>query len=327
MTRRSITRRRWLGRSGAAAVGIGTFGRANADDEPIDADEDDEDDPDDADELPLFDAHTHLIPDRIGDRAGVDADQLVDWMDEHGIDRAVVLTMDSPEAYPVTAPPWWVLEEADRYPDRLVPFVTVDPRRLVYGEETVAGRIEEFVDRGAAGFGELKVGLPIDDDRLHTVYEQLAEHGLPLLIHTDRTALTDEVGLPGLESILASYPEMDLLAHARGWWAHVSADVTAAEMGELPDRSVESGGRVDELLSEYDNLYGDLSAASGWTALTRDETWASEFLDRHAEQLVFGSDYLTRGQSVPQLDLFERFDLDERSWRRIRHENVEEILR
>lgn len=323
MTRRSITRRRWLGRSGATAVGIGTVGLASADDEESNEEDDDESP---THELPLVDAHTHLIPDRIGDRAGVDADQLVEWMDEHGIDRAIVLTMDSPEAYPVTAPPWWVLEEAEQYPDRLIPFVTVDPRRLVYGEETVVGRIEEFVERGAAGFGELKAGLPIDDDRLHTVYEEVADQELPLLIHTDRTALTDEVGLPGLESILASYPEIDVLAHARGWWAHVSADVTAAEMGDLPSGPVEPGGRVDELLSEYDNLYGDLSSASGWAALTRDEAWASEFLDRHDEQLVFGSDYLTRGQSVPQLELFDRFDLDERSWRRIRHENIEEIL-
>jgi predicted TIM-barrel fold metal-dependent hydrolase len=50
------------------------------------------------------------------------------------------------------------------------------------------------------------------------------------------------------------------------------------------------GGYTDRLLSDYPNIYGDLSAGSGLNALTRDEEHAREFLIRHQDKLLFGSD-------------------------------------
>ena len=37
-------------------------------------------------------------------------------------------------------------------------------------------------------------------------------------------------------------------------------------------------------------MYGDLSAGSGLHALTRDEGHAKQFLERHQDKLVYGSD-------------------------------------
>ena len=278
-------------------------------------------------EPPLFDAHTHLIPEpRRGDDP-LTADGLVEWMDANGVDRAVVHALDSPESFPVQVPSWWVLEAVRAYPDRLVPFCTVDPRTVVYGTDTVAARIDRYVERGARGFGELKAGLPIDDSRLEVLYERCAEHDLPVLFHTDEKAMVDDVGLPRLEDVLASYPEVDFLAHAHAWWAHISADVTRADRGRYPDRPVEPGGRVPELLERYDNIYGDLAGGSGWNALVRDEGYAQRFLEAHHEQLLFGTDYLTPGQTVPQFDLFERFDLGREARADLGYRNLERVLR
>jgi predicted TIM-barrel fold metal-dependent hydrolase len=47
---------------------------------------------------------------------------------------------------------------------------------------------------------------------------------------------------------------------------------------------------LDRLLSEYPNLYADLSAGSGYNALTRDEDFTAGFLERHPNQLLYGSD-------------------------------------
>ena len=49
-------------------------------------------------------------------------------------------------------------------------------------------------------------------------------------------------------------------------------------------------GYTDRLLSDYPNMYGDLSAGSGLNALTRDEDFARDFLIRHRDRLLFGSD-------------------------------------
>ncbi|MFP8952138.1 amidohydrolase family protein [Natrialbaceae archaeon A-arb3/5] len=278
-------------------------------------------------DLPLFDAHTHLIPEETLGRDPLTADELVAWMDDNGIDRAVVLALDSPESYPVQAPSWWILDEVESYPDRLVPFCTVDPRTLVYGDDPAEELVERYVERGARGFGELKAGLPIDDSQLETLYELCAEYDLPILFHTDEKAMMDEVGLPRLEDVLASYPEVDFLAHAHAWWAHISADVTWDDRSRYPDRPIEPGGRVPELLAEYDNIYGDISGLSGWNALTRDEDYGQAFLENYFDQLVFGTDYLYPGHEIEQFELFERFDLEREAWAAIRDENLDDVLR
>jgi hypothetical protein len=47
---------------------------------------------------------------------------------------------------------------------------------------------------------------------------------------------------------------------------------------------------ADRYLSDYPNMYGDLSAGSGLNALTRDEDHAREFIQRHQDKLLFGGD-------------------------------------
>ena len=55
-------------------------------------------------------------------------------------------------------------------------------------------------------------------------------------------------------------------------------------------RQSDTGGITDRLLSDYPNMYGDLSAGSGLNSMLRDEDHAREFLKRHQEKLMFGSD-------------------------------------
>jgi len=50
------------------------------------------------------------------------------------------------------------------------------------------------------------------------------------------------------------------------------------------------GGITDKWLSDYPNLFADLSANSGNNALTRDPSFTADFLKRHKDKLFFGSD-------------------------------------
>ena len=47
---------------------------------------------------------------------------------------------------------------------------------------------------------------------------------------------------------------------------------------------------TDKWLSEFPNLYGDISANSGNNALSRDPEFARGFVARHQDKLIFGSD-------------------------------------
>lgn len=276
--------------------------------------------------LPLVDAHTHIVPEAVWDRDPLDAEQLVEWMDENGVDRAVVLPLESPEAYPVPAPTWWVLEETAQYPERLLPFCSIDPRTIAY-EDAVEDRLERYVADGARGFGELKPGLAVDDPKLRAIYELCAEYELPVLFHADDKAMLDDPAFSRFEAIVASYPDVDFLGHGQGWWARISGDVDDDDLGGYPEGAIEPGGPVPELLSTYDNVYGELSGNSGWNALSRDPEYGQQFLESHHEQLLFGTDYLYPGYDVPNFRLFETFELDRSAWSDIRYENLLDLLR
>ena len=47
---------------------------------------------------------------------------------------------------------------------------------------------------------------------------------------------------------------------------------------------------TDTYLRDYANMYGDLSAGSGLNALKRDQDHARDFLHRHQDKLIYGSD-------------------------------------
>ena len=57
-----------------------------------------------------------------------------------------------------------------------------------------------------------------------------------------------------------------------------------------PKGPVTPGGLTDRYLADYPNMYGDLSAGSGLNALTRDEDFTRDFLTRHQDKLIYGSD-------------------------------------
>jgi predicted TIM-barrel fold metal-dependent hydrolase len=282
----------------------------------------------------LIDCHTHVGPTWINTEP-LTPETLLDWMDDSGIDRAVLLPLESPSAASYYSTTRSILDIADDY-DRFLPFCSFDPRVDLGTGAFVDSRkagfrqlIEQYVDRGARGFGEIKCNLPIDDDRMQLIYDLCGEFDLPMLFHLDDQSMMDEVGLPRLERMLESYPDADFIMHSHGWWSHISADVESDDLarGAMPDGPVVEGGRCDELLSEYDNLFADISAGSGWNALIRDEEYTRAFLQRHHEQVLFGTDKSYVGFEPQHAALFDRFSLSGDVRENIAHRNIERLLR
>ena len=103
-----------------------------------------------------------------------------------------------------------------------------------------------------------------------------------------------EAGLGGLERALQKYPNIKFLGHSPGWWSEVSGDVPEEMRNNYPTGPVAPGGRVPELMREYPNMYGDLSAGSGYGALTRDPEWGYDFIEEFQGQLLMGLDICYR---------------------------------
>jgi hypothetical protein len=90
------------------------------------------------------------------------------------------------------------------------------------------------------------------------------------------------------ESILKAYPNTTFIGHADAFWANVSADYH--NEAAYPSGPIARGGITDKLLGDYANLFGDCSANSGNNALSRDPAFTVDFVKRHQNKLMFGSD-------------------------------------
>jgi len=209
----------------------------------------------------------------------------------------------------------------------LIPFCCIDPRTsYTGGKKGLTSMLRDYVDQGAKGFGELKAGLPIDDARMMTLYEVCGELKLPVLFHMDDLRGTDRPGLPGLERVLKAHPSVDFLGHGPGFWASISGDAAEADLGGYPKGPVKPGGALDRLFEAHPNLWGDLSAGSAAGALARDLPFASGFLTRHANRMLFGTDYLKPGQAVPQFETLASIDLPDNVRAGIERENARRLL-
>jgi predicted TIM-barrel fold metal-dependent hydrolase len=252
---------------------------------------------------PYFDMHTHLGQTWNSTQI-LTAEALLRWMDSHSIERAIVLPLVSPESssYPLTTD--FVLAQTKPFRDRLVPFCSIDPRTSFNGgQQGLVEMMRRYIDAGARGFGEHKPGVPFDDPRNLRVFAACQEVGLPVLFHLDSQRNTDRPGLPGLEKVLRETPECVFIGHGPGWWASISGD--ASDLGGYPKGPVTPGGAIDRLMQNYPNIYGELSAGSGANSILRDLEFGREFLIRRQDRVLFGTDFLSPGQEVPQFELFE----------------------
>ncbi|MEX2287876.1 MAG: amidohydrolase family protein [Planctomycetaceae bacterium] len=272
-----------------------------------------------------IDVHTHVGTYVEGNKE-LTVKGLLDWMDEHDVERSVVLPLVSPESTTYLQLPDVALQAAKDHPDRLIAFCAIDPRAIISGGvKGLTTIIKKYVDRGAKGFGEHKVGLDFDDPLMMHVYEACQNVGIPLLFHIDGVRGKDQPGLPRLEHAVSTFPGLTFIGHGPGWWASISGKVKEAD--GYPTGPVEPGGAIDRLFDAYPSIYGDLSAGSGANAIARDKKFGRDFLIRRQDRLMFGTDYLQPGQDVPQFELFESLDLPADVQTKIFKRNAQRVLK
>ncbi len=246
----------------------------------------------------LIDFHVHLgdtVPHALSGRREMSVHQWVDRMDREGIDKAVLLPLESPEV----CPGYWLTREAlaayEMYPERLIPFVNIDPRMPQMPE-----LIRLYESRGCCGFGEMYNGLAFDDPLNRAIYAECADRGWALVFDMGPTYLWDEVGLPRLERCLKEFPDCVFVGHGPGFWTAISGDDN--RKGGYPTGPITPGGAVDRLMTQYPNMWADISAGSGYNALTRDKDFTPGFLQRHWQKLLFATDFMYAGHPLPQVE-------------------------
>ena len=147
--------------------------------------------------------------------------------------------------------------------------------------------IEKYLALGGVIIAEQKFGVECDSDAMQRIYQLAADHRVPVLMHWQHRMYN--YGFERFHIMLDKYPKTIFIGHAQTWWANIDEKQTDQTI-LYPKGKVTPGGLTDRYLSDYPNLFGDLSAGSGLNALTRDEEFTRDFLQRHQDKLLFGSD-------------------------------------
>jgi hypothetical protein len=250
----------------------------------------------------MIDVHMHIGKLYVGERP-LTPKHLLKFMDANGVEKAILLPIESPEEAHYYVTTEYVLRVVGAHPDRFVAGCNVDPR-IGTGDNmaTLRARLTEYRDKGCRAYGEAMTGLAIDDPQLQRVYAICGELGLPIIYHMDGFRNVDEKGFPRFERMLKQYPQTIFVGHAQHFWAEISGDVGVEQFSSYPKGPVMPGGSIVRLLDAYPNLYADLSAGSAFNALTRDAAFGYEFIERFQDKLFFGTDMCRYVQEIDIVD-------------------------
>ncbi|MHB9133211.1 MAG: amidohydrolase family protein [Armatimonadota bacterium] len=236
-----------------------------------------------------------------------DAARLVRNMDENGITAMWLLSWEAPAEeidrsyenvfWPGrTGMPFEDVVDASRqFPDRFIPFYAPDPR-IKGALRRLQGAVEYH---GVRGYGELKCRVMLDDPHALEIFHYCGENGLPVIFHLDVPLPRYSLGDPGywyccdwenLARALERCPKTNFLGHAPGFWREISGDADTDPSG-YPRGPVTPDGKLWRYLRAYPNLYCDLSAGSGLTAISRDPRAGRNFLLEFQDRCLFGRDY------------------------------------
>jgi predicted TIM-barrel fold metal-dependent hydrolase len=148
--------------------------------------------------------------------------------------------------------------------------------------------IEEYLKLGAVCIAEQKFGVECDGPEMQALYELAASYRAPILMHWQYQSYN--YGYDRFFKMLEKHPRTIFVGHAQTVWAHIDKNYVDDSRNLYPKGKVTPGGWTDRYLSDYANFFADLSAESGHNALTRDPEFTRNFLERHQDKLIFGSD-------------------------------------
>ncbi len=152
--------------------------------------------------------------------------------------------------------------------------------------ENAPAEIEKWLKLGACIIGEQKFDVECDSAHSQKLYELAAAYNVPILLHFQHR--TYNRGYERLHTMLAKYPKTTFIGHAQAFWGNI--DKAHDQTVNYPKGKVTPGGITDRYLSDYPNMFADMSAGSGLLALTRDEEHTTAFFDRHQDKILYGSD-------------------------------------
>jgi predicted TIM-barrel fold metal-dependent hydrolase len=196
-----------------------------------------------------------------------------------GISKVVLLpTGYSPDNKFYRINSMFLMMWANRYPDQVIPFCTIDE-----ADPHAAELVERYILAGAKGLKLIGghpayYDEPLNSENMYKVYQKVAEYDVPVLLHGSLINIPDM--RDQLDQVYSDFPEVTFIhAHyGNTLMKGIHLDVIA------------------ELLDKHPNLYIDLSMGGGITGyhsyLKHDLETIRNFIIEYQDRILFGSDLI-----------------------------------
>jgi predicted TIM-barrel fold metal-dependent hydrolase len=235
----------------------------------------------------------------------VGVDDIIKNMDDAGVDKAVIVAADYTTAKGIIAVTNNdVLKLAGMYPDRFIPFCSVDP---TMGQAAI-DELQHAVEAGCRG---LKLVPPIQlfnfsDSKNYPLWEKALELDIIVWTHT-----AHQISIPGtdarlgnpmlIEPVALKYPELKIVLGHCGWpWLLETAS----------------------LVARHANIYVDVSV---YIDRYHYFPWDIYSLDNVENKVLFATDYPLHSFKET-LDAIDAVDIPESFKRKILGENAWQLL-
>ena len=292
----------------------------------------------------IIDCHSHVMafpkikPYPQSKTTLMSAEQQIALEDTKGVDKAIILPLIGSAPFE-SQNVGEILYICQKYPGRFIPFCNIDPRLPKHPDMIKVDDFDfllgQYKELGCKGIGEVIVRIQWDHPLMLLLLEACEKVNFAITFHTltadfNNYGIIDEMGLPGLEMVLTKFPKLNFFGHSMAFWSEISGDVTLKEKNGYPKGKVVSGGKIIELMRKYPNLYGDLSAGSGLSALQRDPEHAWKFIDEFQDRLMLGLDYCSPTNDMQHIEWLTKAkdnnNISSQAYEKIMWKNINRVL-
>ncbi|MBE7029215.1 MAG: hypothetical protein E7405_03065 [Ruminococcaceae bacterium] len=265
----------------------------------------------------------------------ITAPELKESYEKIGVDKGFIMPLLSPECRFNIQTNEEMEYVSKTNPESFFWLCNIDPRMGDNNEKTdFSYYLNYYKQKGAVGLGELVANMYIDDPMMENLLFHCGECDMPVIIHIapktgGNYGIVDDLGLYRIEKMLKKYPKLKIVGHSQCFWSEIGTNVNNENRdGYVTGKIIE--GRVAKLLRECPNLYCDLSAGSGFNALTRDLDYTYKFIEEFSDRLMFGTDIVFANQQLPLSkwldDSFNDGYISEENYKKICRENAIRIF-
>ena len=285
----------------------------------------------------IIDAHNHA------DWLWRTYDDVIENMNKYNIDVAWLMACERPDGeifapekiaqshYEVNYDPSGLnkcIEYYKKSPDRFVLGFAPDPRQpnCLHRLKAAMGTYDVKI------VGEFKFRMMIDNYDAIELFRYAGDNGMPVVLHMEEPIVHDYFlgnklpretywysgGIEALETVLKACPDTIFMGHAFSFWKHYLVDNPDGDKSET--KYVR--GKVLDLLDKYKNLYCDMSAGSGRTALSKDLKFTKSFLTDYCDRVVYGRDCFDNSHQ----EFFNSLDLDKEVLDNIYYKNALKLV-